>query len=467
MNINPIADLLDRNLECEQSVAYLYGPGSLTFRDLRSQSLCAATYFYACGIRPRQVVALCCEDSILWPVAWFGLVLLGAVPLAVPPRPDPDRLDSILARSQAVAVVVDRSCSRLPHSQIVLDQHMIDHAEPLAAKDIYQPGYNDTVLLLLSSGTTGLPKIIAHRRGPLLQSFAYTKNPYGLNNQCRLYCSIQLGTSWGMIMALLGNLASGYSVIVPRAITDFHHIADFLASQQATHAMLSPRALSFMIKHCPELPQSLNTVFISGDHCAPDVIETFQHKFRIPVLNSYGCSEVRCWAVLTEQHNDQRTGSVGRPGPGVELMLVDSQDQPVATGEVGRLCVRHGGILKQYLDDNDTAAYIKHGWYHTQDYMRQDRDGFYYYLGKATDAADLGILETECKIRDLLATDDVVVLIANNKKIAFVASLLAAENQQAAYLVDELRVVSEIPSTPGSAKKSRDLETLQKYVVQL
>jgi len=468
VNDNLIARWLAHNRPRGHDVAYQCGSDSISFQDLESQSSKAAAYFADLGIEPNQVVVINCEDSILWPVAWFGLILLGAIPLAVPPSDDPDALDTLLMESGAVAVILDSLDQRLAHPQIVLNSHMVDHQKLLAHDRIYQHGKDDTMFLLLSSGTTGRPKIVAHRKGQLWRSFAQTCNPYQLDHNSRIYSSVKLSTSWGMIMALLGNLACGYRVILSQGATDFHNVAELLDHHAVTHAMLFPRALSFMTQHCDSLPAGLDTVYISGEYCDPRVIAGFQHKFQIPVLNSYGCGEVRCWAVLTEYHHSRKLGSVGTAGPDVELRLVDAQDQTVQPGAIGRLCIRHDGVFKQYLNDPDaTISHIKDGWYRTQDYMKMDQEGFYFYIGKALDAQAAGLLEIECRIRDNLATDDVVVLSDGDKKIAFVAtgSHLPKECAIVPELVDQICFVSKIPVTRGSGKKSRNLEELQKHVV--
>ena len=87
---------------------------------------------------------------------------------------------------------------------------------------------------------------------------------------------------------------------------------------------------------------------------------------------------------------DSRVGSIGKPAPGLEVQLVDEDDQPVPAGEVGELVLRHrepNTIMTGYWGKPEaTLAAWRNLWFRTGDRMRADQDGFLYYIGRLKDS---------------------------------------------------------------------------------
>ena len=465
---NLIARLFDR-YSSDQSTAFCIDQTSISFAELKQQSFFAAEYFRTQGIQPGETVALFCEETLLWPVAWYGLILLGAIPLSIPFSSDRRFLRDL----DVAAVVLDEIDQSLSVPQLILDQRLIQHGIALA--DVHQHDPDDVILCLLSSGTSGNQKIIQHRCRGLISSFAETANPYGLAPASRVYCSVKLSSSWGMIMGLLGNLAVGYTVVPANIARDFHRLDEILSQHLITHAMIPPRALLFMYEHCGHLPTSLQRIYVSGEFCPPDLIEKFQERFGITALDSYGCGEIRCWVVLVNHPDHYRVGSLGVAGPDIEVKIVSHDGQEVAPGEIGRAIIRHPGVFVGYKNNHEiNARCIDQGWYITQDYMKKDPDGFYYYVGRESDIADVDgkfttVFDLESRLGQILETKDLVVVVKDNQKIAFLprANYTTSQTSDVYGLVDQIYFVTEIPVTPGSGKRSRNFEDLKKYVVEL
>jgi crotonobetaine/carnitine-CoA ligase len=80
------------------------------------------------------------------------------------------------------------------------------------------------------------------------------------------------------------------------------------------------------------------------------------------------------------------SGSCGVPVPFRECRIVDAQDQPVVTGQVGELCVRGPGIMLGYYNNPEaTRTALRGGWFHTGDLFRQDDRGYFYIVGRQKD----------------------------------------------------------------------------------
>jgi long-chain acyl-CoA synthetase len=126
---------------------------------------------------------------------------------------------------------------------------------------------------------------------------------------------------------------------------------------------------------------------VSGSAPLPvAVLEGFEQKFGCRILEGYGLTEAS--AALTGHGADmeRKAGSVGKPLAGVELLVVDENDQPVPVGEVGEVIARGPNIMKGYYNmPEETQAALRDGWLHTGDMGRLDEDGYLYIVERKKD----------------------------------------------------------------------------------
>nr|AFB69933.1 AMP-dependent synthetase/ligase [uncultured bacterium] len=83
---------------------------------------------------------------------------------------------------------------------------------------------------------------------------------------------------------------------------------------------------------------------------------------------------------------EAKMGSIGRAVPGVEVRIVDENDQEVPVGEAGEIITRGPHVMKGYFRRADaTAQRIRNGWLYTGDVGKVEADGYYYHLGRRDD----------------------------------------------------------------------------------
>ena len=468
MSDNLIVKLFDQKNQFDQKIAYCSEDDSITFSELKHQSFCAAQFFYDQGIRPRQVVALYCNDSVMLPVVWCGLILLGAVPLSIPVFDDLELLNKIVTESNTKFIVVDDFIPSTNLTQIILNKQTVFGTKHF--DQIYHQLPNDEIFLNLSSGTSGERKIISQHRNQLYETFAETPNPFDLTENSCAYLLVKLTTGWGITAGLIGCLAVRYSVFVSKSFDSLRHVDQILKKHKITHVMLFPKALSFIYDYFEKLPDTLERIYVAGEPSNPEFLNNFQKKFNVDTLDNYGCSEVRCWAVLISHRHHRKFGSLGVPGPGIELRLVDNQNNQVPVGQPGQLVIKHSEIFNGYKNNKfKSTTNVVDGWFYTQDIMKMDSDGFYYYLGRIeTDnpAVDRSsVLKIESTIENILASQEVIVSRDNENTIAFVIKDLShLVDSRIHNLVDKLFFVTKIPRTSGTNKKIRNIEELKKHV---
>jgi acetyl-CoA synthetase len=116
------------------------------------------------------------------------------------------------------------------------------------------------------------------------------------------------------------------------------------------------------------------------------VIERVRAAWGVTIRDGYGQTETTC-QIGNSPGQRVKLGSMGRPLPGYQVVLLDADDQPAVEGEIGlKLNPRPAGLMLAYEDDvTKTAEALRGHCYHTGDVAKCDADGYYTYVGRADD----------------------------------------------------------------------------------
>ncbi len=126
-----------------------------------------------------------------------------------------------------------------------------------------------------------------------------------------------------------------------------------------------------------------------GAGAEPQLHGVFEQRFGFPLIEVWGMTEMV--RVLLDHEPPRKVGTraFGRPTPGIDVRVVDEQDQDVMVGAPGEMVIRHSeatprrGFFSGYLkDDQTTAQAWRGGWFHTGDTVRQDDDGMLHFVDR-------------------------------------------------------------------------------------
>jgi fatty-acyl-CoA synthase len=134
---------------------------------------------------------------------------------------------------------------------------------------------------------------------------------------------------------------------------------------------------------------TLRTGIIAGAPCPEDLMRRIIGDMHMEnVLIGYGQTEVSPinHMTLPEDSLENRTQTVGRPIPHIEIKIVDANDRVVPIGEQGEICTRGYSVMKGYWgDDEKTAETIVDGWLHSGDLGTMNEYGYVRITGRIKD----------------------------------------------------------------------------------
>ncbi|MFG1645624.1 non-ribosomal peptide synthase/polyketide synthase [Amycolatopsis sp. NPDC049252] len=326
--------------------------GTLTYTDLNVRANRLARVLVEHGAGPERIVALALPRSADLIVAQLATAKAGAAFLPIDPDHPAERIAFTLADARPVLVLTRSAAGpegigttptiALDRPELLDGRSGHDLTDPDRTRPLHvgHPAY-----LIYTSGSTGVPKgVLVTHRG-LAGFFAAMRDRYDVRPGDRVleFSSPSFDAS---ILELGMALPSGAALVVPPAgplLGD--RLAEVLAGNRVTHALIPPVALATLsAAHAASLPD-FRTVIVGGDACPPELVRTWAPGRRM--INSYGPTESTVVATWSDPLVPGGTPPIGRPLPDTTVHVLDESLRPAATGE---LHLAGPSLARGYLD---------------------------------------------------------------------------------------------------------------------
>jgi len=354
------------------------------------------------GIQPGDKVALLVPNVPEFTMGYFGILYAGATVVPI----------NVLAAAPEVAYFLKDSESRLlivhplfegpgragaGESDVPVIVAGGEGAESLAGLAAHAPldgphptGADTTAVILYTSGTTGHPKGAELTHSNLFLNCAFVvPRLVGIDPpDLRALATLPLFHSFGQTCIQNATLAAGGSFsLLPR----FEPEAAFkIIERDAITLFAGVPTMYFALLHFPEADahdiSSLKLCMTGGAPMPVEVMNAWEKKYGVAVLEGFGLSETSPVASFNVVGKPRKAGSIGYPVWGVDLAIMDDNDLPLADGERGEICIRGHNIMSGYLNRPEaTKEAMKSGWFHSGDIGYRDEDGCYWIVDRKKD----------------------------------------------------------------------------------
>jgi acetyl-CoA synthetase len=354
----------------------------------------AANVLVGHGVERGDRVAVCAPASAETAAMFLGTWKLGGILLSLSVLYGDEGIHHRIGDSAPRVIVTDaENADRMPgglvDDVIVLGPKLLEGADDQF--ETVDTSCDDPAQIYYTSGTTGLAKGILHA------------HRYILAHEEFLYChDVRDGElfhgmgewAWAAgIAPLLGPWRYGAVQFVYQREGGFdpHKQLEVLSRHGVSNVFTTPTAMRSMmaIEDAGErYPQKFRVVCSAGEPLNPEAIRWFRDQYGVTVLDYYGLSESYPLCA-NYPFMGVREGSMGKPMPGWDVQILDEDENPVAAGERGEICLRAQSNPHYPLGywNNEEAARETFGgeWFHTKDAAERDEDGYFWYSGRADD----------------------------------------------------------------------------------
>ncbi|MFJ6813946.1 class I adenylate-forming enzyme family protein [Streptomyces avermitilis] len=342
----------------------------------------AASALRARGVGRGDVVALLLPNTADFVVALFAAWRLGAAVTPVNPALTESEVRYQLGDAgAAVAVTAGPSplAGALPVAELSTGPEDTTAPETDAGA---------LALLIYTSGSTGRPKGVMLDHANLAAMAEMMTGTARLTETDHSLLILPLFHVNGIVVGVLSPLLAGGRVTVAgrfRAETFF----DLVATVRPTCFSAVPAIYSMLAELPDHVRPDTSSVRFAACGAAPmpvALIERFERRYDIPVLEGYGLSEGTCASTTNPLYGRRKPGTVGLPLPGQQVAVMDPQGRIAPAGATGEVVVRGPNVMRGYLGrPEETARTVIDGWLHTGDVGRFDEDGYLVLVDRIKD----------------------------------------------------------------------------------
>jgi acyl-coenzyme A synthetase/AMP-(fatty) acid ligase len=386
-----------------------------THGDVHALARKLADEFLDHGIGPGDHVGFLVGDRPVWMPAFLALHAIGAVPLVV----NPDLDEHVQSRMLGI----------LPTRFVISSRDGAPHIEsrtsgPSAVHDDHGDGSAGSRYYMYSSGTTGIPKAVAHTSAdlPFFHDAVGGANGLDIRATDTIVSLSQYYFTYGFNNQFVYPLFSGASVVLSRQRRNEEKFVDALHQYGATLAFSVPSALAKLADHIEssavERPAALRAIVSAGEPLPGAVAARLEDRWQVQVLNQIGSTEVGN-AFCANGVTRRAAGTAGFVCPGYRVELRSDSDLPLPTAgaaqKIGAVWVSGPTIPQCAVTAQGTRELLVDGWLETKDYGYWADNGGLVVVGRTDDFLHVGgisisAVEIESAIRSRPGVEDCAVL---------------------------------------------------------
>ncbi len=381
--------------------AVIFDERRISYAELDRAARGVATSLRERGVNPGQQVAIMIPNLPEFTIAYFGILYAGCTVVPLNVLLSAPEVQYHLEDSEAVMIFAHplfanpartgAEAAGVPLVWAGGDEgetvEQLAAAEPIEA--VFPTSPDDTAVILYTSGTTGKPKGAELTHSNLLINCAVVvPRLIPVDRSHVALATLPLFHSFGQTCIQNATIAAGGTfTLLPRFGPQ--ETFDIMERDGVTLFAGVPTMYFALLHHEGAEKTDLSKLkfcMCGGAPMPVEVMKAFEEKFGVPILEGYGLSETSPVASFNSLEKERKVGSIGYPAWGVELAILDENDQPLADGERGEICIRGHNVMKGYWKRPEAnAETLRGGWFHSGDVGERDADGCYRIVDRTKD----------------------------------------------------------------------------------
>jgi acyl-coenzyme A synthetase/AMP-(fatty) acid ligase len=384
-----------------------FGNETYSYGEVADAAASCTAWLRASGITDGDFVIISMPDCPALAAIYFGVVAVGAAAIILNPSlPTEDAFYIAQLCNARLTICHRESLPRLLPLRFLKgmievraarsswrDTSEIVESVPVTSDaDRSVGGADGPAYGLLTSGSTGQPKLVVHRHRDILYAYRGFALPVlELASDDRTICVAKMSTGYGMGCSLLMSFLAGASTVLVEEPPGPAH-ADAIERHECTLLFAQPRFLAETLvrSETSRSCRSLRQIMTGGEPLGSGLVERWSRFSDVELLDSYGSTEVG-FLFISNRRGRARRGSVGQPVEGVDVEIIDERGEPAKAGRIGTLRVRGPMVIPGYWNDSvRSEPSFRDGWFITNDMFSIDEDGYYSIHGRADHLIKLG-----------------------------------------------------------------------------
>lgn len=402
-----VIDVIAQETPNKQAIIWVDDSGdkkTFTFSDLSLMSNAVANYLVSRGLKKGDTVLLFLRRRWEYWILMMAMHRVGIIPIPSTNQLKSEdikyRIDT--AESRAIIAfddghIINEIKSAIGDSDVMLisNDEVADSIKTMPDTFERVPNENtETMVIYFTSGTTDMPKMVAHNYTYPLGHINTAVFWQRLNDNDVHFTLSESGwakCSWGK---MYGQWLAGATVFIFDVAGIFTaHDLWHAISENGVTSFCAPPTVYKMLIHADASRYDISKLTkadVAGEALNPEVYERFFDMTGIKLHEGFGQTETTV-QLFTNEWIEPKPGSMGMPAAGWNIKLLDEDGHPVSDGKVGEICVslEHGrpvGLFQEYhKNEKLTTTAFRDGYYHTGDVAYRDSDGYYWFVGRNDD----------------------------------------------------------------------------------
>lgn len=258
---------------------------------------------------------------------------------------------------------------------------------------IYATKNEDIMILYFTSGTSSYPKMVQHNFAYPLGHIVTAKYWQNVVENGRHLTVAETGWAKAMWGKIYGQWIAGSAIFVYDMLGFVpHKMLEMMAKYKVTTFCAPPTVYRYLLQQDFSKYDLSSLVYCTtaGEALNADIFNKFKAKTGISMREGYGQTESTL-AVGNFPWMAPRPGSMGKPAPGYDIDIVDSEGNSTKPGDVGDIVIHvekgrpFGLFAGYYRDQKLTESVFCDGLYRTGDTAWRDEDGYFWFVGRSDD----------------------------------------------------------------------------------